>query len=126
MGEIQDFYLDPKSGKKWIPQRVSDSHVYCRSEFYGNVSHGIFKIGEDGEFGTKIVKSFQSGTDAMAYLRDHSEGLARQFVPSEVRKIVAEAADCDTCVEDVHQWNVDRLAESRKARENGINELNTE
>ena len=95
MTDIQDFHEDT-AGRKWIPQRHSESHVYCRSSFHGHVKHAIFLIGEDGQFGPKIVKGFQDGQEAVRYLRDHSDSLTQDYVPSGTRSLLG---DCNPCTE---------------------------
>ena len=95
MTDIQDFHEDT-AGRKWIPQRHSESHVYCRSSFHGHVKHAIFLIGEDGQFGPKIVKGFQDGQAAVRYLRDHSDSLTQDYVPSTTRALLGA---CDPCTE---------------------------
>ena len=115
MNEINDFYEDPRTGIKWIPQRHSESHVYCRSSFHGHVKHAIFLIGEDGQFGPKIVKGFQDGQAAVRYLRDHSDSLTQDYVPSGTRSLLG---DCDPCQENIdkalHDDNVRRYNESKQ------------
>ena len=126
MTDIQDFLDEPKTGRRWIPQRHSESHVYCRSSFHGHVKHAVFLIGEDGQFGPKIVKGFQDGQEAVRYLNDHSEGLPKDFVPSGTRALFN---DCDPCTEEqekaIKEDNRRRYAESKQRvldLKNGIKE----
>ena len=118
MNEINDFYLDERTGKKWIPQRVSESHVYARCDWHGHIFQAIFLIGEGGQFGPKIVKSFQTRQAAETYLRDHSDSLTQDYVPSTTRALLGA---CDPCSEEqeaeeraIREDNDRRLMESRQ------------
>ena len=115
MNEINDFYLDERTGKKWIPQRVSESHVYARCDWHGHIFQAIFLIGEGGQFGPKIVKSFQTRQAAETYLRDHSDSLTQDYVPSTTRALLGA---CDPCSEEqekaIQADNDRRYAESKQ------------
>ena len=120
MNEINDFYLDERTGKKWIPQRVSESHVYARCDFHGHISHAIFLIQDDGQFGPGNIKRFHSGSMAMTYLRDHSESLPQDYVPSKTRALLET---CDPACQEaqeraIREDNTRRYNESKQRGKN--------
>jgi len=114
MTDIQDHLTEPKTGKKWIPMQHTENLVYCRADYFGHIQHAAFKI-NDGQMGTKIIKTFSTGPEATRYIREHSEGLPQTFVPSTTREIIGE---CDPCEEAeaaaIQNDNFTRLQESQQ------------
>ena len=97
MENLKDSYTESR-GRVFKPLIYTDDYVFLRSEYHGHVELRMCRRDpETGEVFMRRAAKFTPGFhNPEIWLREHSESMPQNFVPSTTREIIGE---CDPCTE---------------------------
>ena len=109
-------------GRVYVVQSYTEKYAFLRSDHHGHIERiMVRRDASTGEVASRLVpvRNFRPGTDnAGLWMMQHSEHAPQQFVSDETLQTVDGAKECRDCTEEeIRQWNLDRLEESRRLKE---------